>query len=251
HTVSYLSVDVAGNSEIPRTLTVRIDEKAPLTTASVTAVNAAGWNNGVASITLSAADPTLADGQGGSGVASTTYMVDGGSQQSYTGAFTISSEGIHTVSYFSIDAAGNRESVHFLTVRIDRTAPVVSLSAAPAYTNSTTPTFSGIAGTIVASDGSSADASTVTVAIYSGSSATGIPVRTITATVGAGGNYQVTLPAGQALAEGTYTAQATQTDVAGNPGTSAATTFTVDTTAPVVGLNAAPVYTNSTTPAFS
>src|SRR5207249_11460784 len=39
-----------------------------------------------------------------------------------------------------------------------------------------------------------------------------------------------------ALAEGTYTARASQSDAAGNTGTSTDNTFVVDTTAPVVSL---------------
>src|SRR5205814_4763588 len=53
-----------------------------------------------------------------------------------------------------------------------------------------------------------------------------------------------------ALSEGTYTAQATQSDTAGNTGSSAAHTFTVDVTAPTVTLTspAAGAHTNDSTP---
>ena len=53
---------------------------------------------------------------------------------------------------------------------------------------------------------------------------------------GSGTTWSVSSPT--ALAEGTYTVQATQTDTAGNIGTSAAHTFVVDTTAPAVALTA-------------
>jgi chitinase len=102
----------------------------------------------------------------------------------------------------------------------DYVAPAVTLTA-PANggaTNDTTPTLSG------ATD----DATTVTVRIYSGSSATGTPVQTLSSAP-SGATWTTTAAT---LAVGTYTAQATQADSAGNTGTSAANTFTIDTTKP-------------------
>ena len=65
--------------------------------------------------------------------------------------------------------------------------------------------------------------------IYSGSTATGTAVQTHD-------RHALGHDAGRrratALAQGTYTAQATQTDTSGNTGTSSANTFTVDTTKP-------------------
>jgi chitinase len=106
----------------------------------------------------------------------------------------------------------------------DWVAPAVTLTtpAAGSATSSTTPTLSGAAGT------ASGDATTVTVKIYSGSSATGTPVQTKSAPVSAG----AWTTAASTLTAGAYTAQATQTDTAGNTGTSTANTFTVDTTKP-------------------
>jgi hypothetical protein len=65
----------------------------------------------------------------------------------------------------------------------------------------------------------------VTVRIYNASN-TLVQTRTATAAAGA---WSV---AATALAQGTYTATASQSDAAGNVGTTAATTFTIDTTAP-------------------
>jgi Bacterial Ig-like domain len=104
-------------------------------------------------------------------------------------------------------------------------APAVTLTA-PAdgsATNDTTPTLSGAAGN------TTGDNLPITVKIYSGASATGTPVQTLTPNR-TGATWTTT--AGPALASGTYTAQATQTDTSGNTGTSAANTFTVDTTKP-------------------
>ncbi|HSS56947.1 MAG TPA: Ig-like domain-containing protein [Solirubrobacteraceae bacterium] len=102
--------------------------------------------------------------------------------------------------------------------------PTVTLTA-PANgsaTNDTTPTLSG------AADNSTGDNPTITIKIYSGSTATGTVVQTLTATR-SGTSWTKTAAA---LAQGTYTAVATQTDTSGNTGTSSANTFKIDTTAP-------------------
>ena len=65
------------------------------------------------------------------------------------------------------------------------------------------------------------DATSVTVRIYSGSSASGSPIQTLTPALASG----AFATAAASLADGTYTVQATQADQAGNVGTSAARTF--------------------------
>jgi hypothetical protein len=96
------------------------------------------------------------------------------------------------------------------------------------FVNSTSPTLGGLAGT------AAGDSSTVTVKVFSGRSVTATPLETLTATRQLDGSWSV--PASPALAQGTYTAQAQQADAAGNVGYSSASTFTVDTTAPLVTL---------------
>ena len=106
-----------------------------------------------------------------------------------------------------------------------------------ALSNLNTPTFSGAGGT------ATGDSSTVTVKVYSGTGTGGALVESLNATV-SGGNYSVA--ASPALADGTYTAQASQSDAAGNVGTSGTTTFTIDTHVPTAsGLAVAPSPTNA------
>jgi CSLREA domain-containing protein len=111
----------------------------------------------------------------------------------------------------------------------DETPPVLTLitPADDSTTNDTTPTYSGAAGTAVG------DLDTITVKIYAGTTATGSPLQTITTTK-TGGTWTVdgTTP----LAPGTYTAQAQQSDQAGNTGFSTANTFTV-TNLPLISVN--------------
>jgi hypothetical protein len=80
------------------------------------------WYVSNVSVTLSASDNT-----GGSGVNVTYYEVDGGAQQTYAAPFTVSSDGIHTVTFWSTDKAGNTEvntaAANTITFKIDATAP--------------------------------------------------------------------------------------------------------------------------------
>ncbi|MFP5365198.1 MAG: DUF4082 domain-containing protein [Thermoleophilia bacterium] len=112
------------------------------------------------------------------------------------------------------------------TVTYDTAAPAVTLTtpANGSTTGDTTPALSGAAGN------AATDSQTVTVRIYSGASTAGALAQILTAT-----RTTTTWTAtASELAGGVYTAQATQTDAAGNTGTSAPRTFTIDTVAPVL-----------------
>jgi hypothetical protein len=125
HTVSYRSVDAAGNSEAQQSVAVNVDVNAPATTATVSAASSNnGWNSDPAQVTLSVSDAA-------SGVATTYYVVDGGlTSQTYSGPFNVSGEGSHNVSFWSIDSAGNSETPHTLVVKVDGSAPSTQLSVA-------------------------------------------------------------------------------------------------------------------------
>jgi hypothetical protein len=123
------------------------------------------------------------------------------------------------------DTTGNTATSSANTFTVDTSAPAVTL-ASPAdrsRTNSTTPTLSGAAGN------ATGDSSTVTVRIHDDTARGGTDQQTLkVARLGATWSTSAT------LAQGTYTAQATQTDAAGNVATSTTNTFTVDTTAPAL-----------------
>ncbi|MDQ3870886.1 MAG: hypothetical protein M3301_04625, partial [Chloroflexota bacterium] len=99
---------------------VRIDRTAPTTGISGTSNS---WTNGSVTVSLTASDNL-------SGVASTSYRIDGGAAQTGT-SFTLSSEGDHTVSFFSTDRAGNAEAAQTAHVKIDKTAPTISHTFTP------------------------------------------------------------------------------------------------------------------------
>ncbi len=109
----------------------------------------------------------------------------------------------------------------------DTTPPTITLTTPTngATVETTTPSIVGAAGT------APGDVASVTVRIYDGARATGDPIRTLTAPPSGTGTYSIV--ADPELPEATYTARATQTDTAGNIGTSPLTTFTVSL--PVTG----------------
>jgi hypothetical protein len=130
--------DVVGNTRILRTadlaqmgfptdLIVVGDNIPPTTSANASpSPNINGWNNTNVTINLSATD-----NPSGSGVKQIQLAL-GGSQntgwQTVAGnaaSVTISSEGTTILSYFATDNAGNQETVKTLTVRIDKTPPVI------------------------------------------------------------------------------------------------------------------------------
>ena len=95
--------------------------------------------------------------------------------------------------------------------------PAVTLGVSQSAPDDATPTLSGTAGD------APGDGNAVTVQVYAGGAAAGTPVQTLVATR-SGGAWSVDTAA---LAPGSYTAQAVQSDVAGNTGVSAPATFTV------------------------
>jgi hypothetical protein len=106
------------------------------------------------------------------------------------------------------------------TFTVDTVAPIVML-ASPANGSSTSnagPIFSGTSGT------ASGDGGLITVYLFSGPTTAGVPIQVLPASTTDAGTYDVYA---SALAPGTYTAEATQSDSAGNVGVSNPTTFTV------------------------
>jgi hypothetical protein len=113
--------DAAGNTASTTANGIRIDRHVPTTTASMPDTPASGWFTSGVEVTLHASDAL-------SGVDSTTYTIDGGDPQGYTGPFTVSGDGHHTVTFHSTDVAGNVEDAPApLTLQIDGAAPTTTV----------------------------------------------------------------------------------------------------------------------------
>jgi hypothetical protein len=130
HTISYWSIDNAGNQETHHTTaTIKVDSVDPSTTIAVSppAPNGDnGWYKGTSpTFTLTPSDPAP-----GSGLATTKYQIDSGSTQTYNSAVTIP-DGQHTISYWSVDNAGNSETTNTTgTISVDTVAPTITCSVA-------------------------------------------------------------------------------------------------------------------------
>jgi hypothetical protein len=104
-----------------------VDRSAPMTSAFPSGPQGTNnWYTGPVIITLIATDI-----DGPSDIVATAYSVDAGSSTTYTGSFTVSGDGIHTIQFGSVDLAGNIEAPKSITVKIDTTPPVITASTNP------------------------------------------------------------------------------------------------------------------------
>ncbi len=199
---------------------LRLSPKGSSTTYAVHSVASTSWNE--KTITWSTAPPLTA-----AVLATSAVAPDGWTEADVTSAVTTNgtiSFGLDTtalnVSLSSRETGALAPRLVVVTAStVDDVAPTVTLvqPSDGSTSSASSPEFSGALG---AAQGHS---STVTLRLYTGTSASGTPVLTRSAT-GTGSNWSV--GAGTALSAGTYTAQAAQDDAAGNTGFSAAVTFT-------------------------
>lgn len=172
HTLEFWSVDAAGNVEsrkaVTFTVTALVPEPVPDTTAPITTSDAQATYLLAADITLTAADEV-----GGSGVASTNYILDGAAAVTGT-SVQVTAPGTHTLEFWSVDVAGNAEAHTTVSFTVtepaptpdpqpvpDVTAPVTVSDAKASYTGTATITLtaadetsgSGVAATYYSLDG--------------------------------------------------------------------------------------------------
>lgn len=167
-------------------------------TAPVTTDNApTGWQNTDVNVTLTCTDA-------GSGCASTTYEVDGGTTQTGN-TVSLTTNGTHTITYRSTDVAGNVEVTRTATVMIDKTPPDVTTSG------NMTAEATGPSGASASFTASATDALS-----------------------GVVGDTTCTPASGSTFPLGTTTVTCSATDAAGNTGSATLTVKVQDTTAPAV-----------------
>ncbi|HEX6683928.1 MAG TPA: ThuA domain-containing protein, partial [Candidatus Limnocylindrales bacterium] len=118
HSVRFRSTDQAGNVEPTKTVEVKIDTTAPVTTATFAPPTDAGWHNGQVPVTLSSADA-------GAGVTLVEWSLDGGPWTPYTAPVPVSGDGEHELLYRATDAAGNAETLKSAILKIDGVRPTV------------------------------------------------------------------------------------------------------------------------------
>jgi kumamolisin len=102
------------------------DTVAPVTQVILAGTLASGVYTTPVSVFLSATDAT-------SGVKTTYYSVDGGANTVYSGYFTVSANGSHTVSYYSVDLAGNKETPKSVSFTVQTQSSTLPPTAAPVF----------------------------------------------------------------------------------------------------------------------
>ncbi|MEO6259006.1 MAG: family 10 glycosylhydrolase [Thermoanaerobaculia bacterium] len=98
----------------------RLELRAPVTSPTQ---SASGWTNQNVTLSLSSTDDCTGV------VATETSVNSGATWQPYSGAMTFTSEGTTTVQFRSRDWAGNVETTKSTAVQIDKTSPVIAISA--------------------------------------------------------------------------------------------------------------------------
>jgi hypothetical protein len=120
---TYIALASTGTSETSSPSgTVVVDNTNPTLTPSYSGtLGNNSYYTTTGQVALAASDAT-------SGVASTTYALDGGSVLTYSGPFSVTGDGTHSVNYTTADNAANVTTGSY-QVKIDTTAPTASLSA--------------------------------------------------------------------------------------------------------------------------
>ena len=206
------------------TASVLVDATAP----TATAATSAAWTNQPVKSTVIAKDDRSSAAEV-SGVSSLAWTASGATSASGTVTVSpspspataysaesavISDEGTTTVAWTATDAHGSTSTSSSQVIRIDRTAPLLTISeTSPASSGTESrPTFTGNRGTVAESTSASADSATVTVTITGPGTSTSVVSTGAAAVSGGTWSYQ---PA-TGLAPGTYSVAAEQLDAAGN-----------------------------------
>ena len=114
-TIFYRSIDEAGNVEIIKEIDIKIDKTQPDTQLEMSTYNidllGDIYITSSTEFSLTASDLT-------SGVETIYYRINSGAWCEYSSVFTLYSNGLYTIEYYSVDAAGNEESVNSITVNL-------------------------------------------------------------------------------------------------------------------------------------
>jgi hypothetical protein len=170
HTLTFSAADAVGNTS-SSVVTFTIDPTAPTTTIAYTPSTyvPSTWSSSIVSFSLTATDtPT------GSGLAGIRFRVDGSAAATYTAPYAVSTDGTHTIDFWSVDIAGNKENTQTVTVKVDRTKPSSTSDAKASYLSpasiAITPTdaHSGVANTYWSIDGALATAGTTAMTSVAG-----------------------------------------------------------------------------------
>ncbi|MBI2787281.1 MAG: fibronectin type III domain-containing protein [Elusimicrobia bacterium] len=135
HTVTVEVADLAGNPAFASS-TFTVDSLPPVTTLEI----------GTPQFVSSATFVTTATPFGFTATkpGETFYAVDGGTFAVYTGTFALTSDGVHTLQFFSLDSFGHQESARTAGATVDSSAPVTQISIGGTPYSSTATAFATV-----------------------------------------------------------------------------------------------------------
>jgi hypothetical protein len=189
-----------------------------------------------------------------SGVANSYYTIDGGGQQTYSGTVTVSGQGDHTITYWSVDNAGNTENTNTTHIKLDNVGPTNSLAltnkTGGSFVNGNTVYYRGVAvGSFsiqnTVSDATSGAASS-TFPVLGGTTTGWTHTTPDVKTTPSGGPYVSNTFSWTAGTTSAPTEGVTAADAAGNTNTATTLTFTNDSTAPTTTDNTGSIGTTCT-----
>ena len=226
------ATDSFGNSAVAKTIGVTVNG-AP----AVAITSTGGVTNQASQLisgTVTETNETLVSGttvdlyDNGSGTALGTATVQ--SDGSWSTTVTLAA-GANSIVAKDTDVAGNTGSSAAVSYTLDTTAPAVAITSTGGVTNQASQLISG-----TVTETNETLVSGTTVDLYDNGSGTALG----TATVQSDGSWSTTVT----LAAGANSIVAKDTDVAGNTGSSAAVSYTLDTTAPTVAITSTGGVTN-------
>ena len=206
HIVQFYTMDNAGLSSLTQSINVGTNDNiAPDSDWSNEGqIGADGWFVSNVILTLTSSDA------GGSGLKTIQYSLDGGDWHAYATSIVVTSEGVHTLRFQAEDNYGNNESERSVNFKIDRSAPIVTISTTGPGTEA------GFNGTVTF----------VLEALDEQSGIGSIHYRT------AAGSWNLYSDAFMINAEGSTLVEWFAADSAGNSGTVASRSVTIDSADP-------------------
>jgi hypothetical protein len=135
HQLKFYAVDLAGNIETERTYQFKLDTTEPETKLTITPSDPNGdngWYRSTPNITIETVKSKL--GCGNCSNETSYYYWDHGPEREYNDSIQLNlSEGEHTLFYYSVDTAGNIETLKTEDFKFDSIPPVTTINLTPSF----------------------------------------------------------------------------------------------------------------------
>ncbi len=228
------ATDAAGNTAAYSLAPVTVAEQPPTVSATE---SVSGLTNQTSDTITVTATAEIVGGDSIAGVEIYNGATDlGAATHNIDGTWSFTASGLSDGQTYNFiakakDAAGNIGTATLVPVTVDTETPAVAIANVASQTNIPSLTISG---TVSESVGGNVVGSTVTLYDNNGLTALGAAI------VGAGGNWSTSI----SLTEGLNSIVATDTDLAGNTGSSSAVAYTLDTQTPAIAITSVGGLTN-------